>query len=359
VVIQSPSPQITAVESIFPSVTYNKPILDVTPISNASTFSSFLQIAQVFPQGQSNPNLNVTIVNPSGDGLAPHSIDNLLLNPTNTAYKVTYTGGFVTGFNLPINPSTPLYFAANEYYLTAYQAANPSYNAIFNTPAGPGPNSAPNIPVNYSMATPFVGSVSSPPAQLYEEANYRGIVSWGRWANGFVQQMGGYHNGNPILLSADQGFHFIIGSATDPTIAANSSPGTVNFNLYASTTPTAVTGGQLWATTGGTLSTNFRTGAIAGNLSLFTNQASGYGNFNMAFSGSTGNTTNPLISAVNGTVSKINGTLAICGGGCAATGNVSYYGNINSASSNPGAAGLAYSFNTGSNVVQGVAVYKK
>jgi hypothetical protein len=49
----------------------------------------------------------------------------------------------------------------------------------------------------------------------------------------------------------------------------------------------------------------------------------------------------------------LTGTLNTCAATCTGTGNVSFYG------SNAAAAGLAYDINTGTNVLQGVAVFKK
>ena len=60
------------------------------------------------------------------------------------------------------------------------------------------------------------------------------------------------------------------------------------------------------------------------------------------------------INSVTTMVSKISGSLATCSAGCAGAGNVGFYGNPS-----PTAAGLSYNFNTGSNVVQGVAVFKR
>ena len=320
VVIQSPPPQITSGGTIVPSTIYNLSVSDGSTVPLGST-NNFLQFAQVYPAGQVSPNLNTP-----ADGLPPHSVNNTGLNPA--GYSVTYTSGYISQFNL----AYPTYLAKNEYGVAATNASFPSSQ----------------VPVNYSQAVAFPSYApgsSTNPAQLYEGGNYNSVVSWGRWANGNVQQMGGWNNGNPITIAADNGLHFIVGQPTTNFAGL----GTINFTLLATTTPTAVTGGQTWLVTGGNLSANFGTNAISGNLSLYTTQSAGSGNFNMAYTGTATSASN----AISGTVSKINGTLPICGGGCAATGNTTFYGTGASA------AGLAYSFNTGSNVVQGVAIYKK
>ena len=72
----------------------------------------------------------------------------------------------------------------------------------------------------------------------------------------------------------------------------------------------------------------------------------------MTFNGSI-SPSSPL-NSVSTLVSKVSGSLGTCAAGCAGTGNVGFYGNPT-----PVAAGLSYNFNTGSNVVQGVAVFKR
>ena len=330
VVIQTPPPEL--LQPFAPSTIYNKPANDGIPNLSASTFTNFIQFAQVYPQGATNLN------NPQ-DGLPPHSIDNSLLNPAG-GFSVTYSGAgtsaYVSQFQLPYPPA----------------AKNERNDQAFNTSFGlTGP-----VPIYYSMATPYPG-YNRPPgsptgtAQIYEAGSLLGVVSWGRWANGYVQQIGGWNNGTPIYLAEDNGLHFIVGQRA--TTLPNG--GVFNFSLLATTTPTAVTGGQTWWVAGGNLRADFGANAISGNLNLFTSQTSGYGNFNMAYTG-TASATNG-INTVSGSVSKISGNVPICAGGCAATGNVTFYQGTTSSA--PSAAGLAYSFNTGTNVIQGVAVYKK
>jgi hypothetical protein len=108
------------------------------------------------------------------------------------------------------------------------------------------------------------------------------------------------------------------------------------------------------------MTANFANASINGNLAMFTNQPSGYGTYNMAFNGGI-STTSP-INAVTTSVSKVNGSLGTCAAGCSGTGNVGFYSAPTSSPSTanpPAAAGLSYNFNTGSNVVQGVAVFKR
>ena len=118
-------------------------------------------------------------------------------------------------------------------------------------------------------------------------------------------------------------------------------------------TPVPVSNPQgTWAVTSGILTANFANASISGNLGLYTNQPAGYGTYNMTFNG--GISPSSPINSVSTLVSKVSGSLGTCASGCAGSGNVGFYGNPT-----PAAAGLSYNFNTGSNVVQGVAVFKR
>jgi hypothetical protein len=204
-----------------------------------------------------------------------------------------------------------------------------------------------NIP-GTGTTNPTVYAIGS--GQQMESGSWGGVVSWGRWANGSVL-VGGYNNGSQINYASNSGFAYIVGLPTDLTIVPKT---TFTFALVGASTPVAVSNPQgTWVVTSGSLTANFANASINGNLALFTSQPTGYGTYNMTFNG--GISSSSPINSVTTQVSKINGTLATCAGGCAGAGNVGFYGN------NPGptAAGLAYNFNTGSNVVQGVAVFKR
>jgi hypothetical protein len=131
----------------------------------------------------------------------------------------------------------------------------------------------------------------------------------------------------------------------------NTAKPVLNFTLLGATSPNFVVNPQGgWLVTGGNLTANFASQAISGNLAIITTQTAGYGQYNMDFSGGLGNTPNNL---VNTSLIKTGGTLTTCTTACAGTGNVSLYGP------NAGAAGLSYNVNTGTNVLQGVAVFKQ
>ena len=184
-------------------------------------------------------------------------------------------------------------------------------------------------------------------AQQMEGGNWNGVVSWGRWANGTIANLGTY--GTNIYMPADNGFHYIAGTPS-PSLPTNTS---VTFTLLGATTPTPVSNPQgTWAVTSGSLTANFAANSISGNMGLYTNQPAGYGFYNMTI-GSNNVALTPANNAVATNVSLVSGSLTTCAAGCAGNGNVTFYGT------GAQAAGLSYNFNTGSNVVQGVAVFKK
>jgi len=79
----------------------------------------------------------------------------------------------------------------------------------------------------------------------------------------------------------------------------------------------------------------------------------------MTFSG--GLNVNNASNTVSTNVTKTAGSLTMCSGGCAGAGNVTFYGggSVSPSSAPAQAAGLSYNFNTGTNLVQGVAVFKR
>jgi hypothetical protein len=200
-------------------------------------------------------------------------------------------------------------------------------------------------------------------AQQMEGGNWNNVVSWGRWANGTIAELGIYrneNNGKPIYMPAANGFHYIAG--TPPSVGDIASLGrsntSVSFTLLGATTPTAVSNPQgTWAVTSGSLTANFAANTLNGNMGLYTNQPAGYGFFNMSISGNnTLSTLRPANNIVSTNTTLVSGSLTTCAGGCAGNGNVTFYGNT---AQPVQAAGLSYNINTGSNVVQGVAVFKK
>jgi hypothetical protein len=267
---------------------------------------------------------------PTGDGsAAPTGAATYILQKAEVFAGATGSDG------LPIHSITPGIQAnysttTNGTQVTQISSANGTNNI-------PGPGTT----------APTVYAING--AQQMESGTWGGVVSWGRWANGSVL-VGGYNNGQPINYAANSGFAYIVGV---PTTNLNQGPVSYTFNLVGASTPVPVSNPQgTWAVTSGSLTANFANASINGNLGLYANQPAGYGTYNMTFNGAI-SSSSPL-NSVTTYVSKVNGSLATCSAGCSGTGNVGFYGNPA-----PTAAGLSYSINTGSNVVQGVAVFKR
>ena len=271
-----------------PTTHYNDPALGNGQAAPVLT-NLYLQRAETNPSGAINP----------VDNLPPHSIE-----PVNaTVMQITTSGtGIAT---------------------TVTRIADSGNSLVYAIGAGAGA------------------------AQQVEGGNWNGVVSWGRWANGTIAQLGNY--GSNINMPAANGFHYIAGT---PTSTASLPTTSVSFTLLGATTPTPVSNPQgTWAVTSGSLTANFAANTLNGTMGLYTNQPTGYGFYNMAISGSGALT--PANNAVATNVTLASGSLTTCTAGCAGNGNLTFYGT------GAQAAGLSYNFNTGSNVVQGVAVFKK
>ena len=209
-----------------------------------------------------------------------------------------------------------------------------------------------SIPVQYAIQPGVAGA-----ATQQEGGNYQSVISWGRWANGLVYQIGDYNSAQPISIPADNGFHYIVGERTLPA-NLGTNQATINFSLIGATTPTPVGANMgTWSVTSGAMTANFANAQLSGNLGLYNNQTAGYGIYNMGFSGSMSPTN--ASNTVTTNVIKTAGTLGACAAGCAGSGNVTFYGNSFNGAAGPQAAGLSYNFNTGTNVVQGVAAFKR
>lgn len=352
------APAITVTGSFDPPTTwYNKIGLgDGVVLANASSYASYLQLAEVYPN-------STTLVN----GLPPNNIGTYVAS-SKPANPNESPNPYQT-FNSPVADPIGRFKVVNSDTSQTQLTLNPGEYGVMDpnsttdpqspylVPAVPPSTTRTTIPVNYQIGT------GPGAAKQMEGGNYNGIVSWGRWANGTMYQVAAYgYDGstassyiNAVELPAASGFHYITGQVANISLVPTGSNFT--FNIMGATTPTAVSNPQgSWYVTGGTLNANFATPspAISGNLTMFTSQTAGYANYNMAFSG-TGSGTPLAQTPVTTAVTKLNGTLATCSGGCAGNGNVAFYGSNTS----PQAAGLSYNFNTGSNVVQGVAVFKR
>ena len=366
------APAITVTGSFDPPTTwYNKPNL-----GNGYTLQSFyqdnpakpnylyyLQLAETWPAGT-----------PGTDGLPPHNIgtynaDGSLKETPNVKANYgeqTYAGPGTTG--QPTNGFTVNNVGAGQTATQSQITLSSAYDAQYQGVTYPG------VRVNFQIGSQIDSAHQQEGGNYGVETTtpgvYKGIVSWGRWANGFIQQISSYgtNPGDPVAIPAGSGFHYVVGELFNITLAPVAP--TYNFTLMGATTPTAVSNPQgTWLVTGGNLTANLATTAspgISGNLSLYTSQTAGYGNYNMAFASSgpistisPGSNVALAQTQVSTAVTKQNGTLATCAGGCAGSGNVSFYGSSTAAATGPQAAGLSYNFNTGSNVVQGVAVFKR
>ena len=309
------------------------------PSSPLTTLSGIVIAPPPALASGSSPFTPTTIYNilNAGDGSnAPHVIPPLV--SSYVLQKAEVWAGQIGSDGLPIHSITPGSVASFQTTTNGTQVSQ--ITGAFATPNIPGPGTT----------NPTVYAIQAG-AQQMENGTWGGVVAWGRWANGDVL-VGGYYNGQPINYAANSGFAYIVG---DPTTVLNLNAihSTLNFTLIGASTPVPVSNPQgTWAVTSGALTANFANASINGNLGLYTNQPTGYGTYNMTFNGSI-SPASPL-NSVSTLVSKVSGSLGTCAAGCAGTGNVGFYGNPT-----PVAAGLSYNFNTGSNVVQGVAVFKR
>ena len=258
---------------------------------------------------------------------------------TGIAYHDIGTAGTVQSFQVTNNTAST----------QVVQITNPS-NSTPITPSTTPPTATSTV---YAI-TSAPGKLITAPGQALEWGNYGGVVSWGRWADGQVL-VGGYNSGQAITYASNSGLAFIVGQPN--TYLGSQGANSYTFTLVGASTPVPITNPQgTWAVTNGTLTANFANPSINGNLGLYTNQPSGYGTYNMTFSG--GLSTISPVNSVSTFVSKISGSLATCASGCSGIGVVGLYGGTLTNTA-PTAAGLTYNFNTGSNLVQGVAVFKR
>lgn len=343
-VVTNAPPQIARDLTTYDGIYYNKPGQgsgSAIPTAGTPPNVYLMQLAENFP-GSTNPAdglpfNNVSANNNNGTGTGTSRV---LTYPT--TWGVTTTGSGVTS-----------YVTGMSLYTTDSSSTVQTVPKIEQF----GGTSTGTVNDNYLIGT----------AQQLEGGNWNGggtgtsYVSWGRWAGGTAAQIAGYTNaGTPstttITYPANGGFHYIIGVPTGQTELnnmLNTTKPVLNFNLIGATSPAFVTNPQGgWLVTGGNLTANFASASatISGNLAITTTQTAGYGLYNMSFSGGLGNTPNNTVSA---SMIKSSGTLATCTSACSGTGNVSLYGP------NAGAAGLSYNINTGTNLLQGVAVFKR
>ena len=310
--------------NFIPTVYYNKPGQgEGSPVPSTTAGTYFLQLSEIFPNSVG-----------SGDGLPYHNV-----SPANNAKS----GGTY------INPG---YWGVTTSGSTT--ADSVTSLTLFSSPSSSTPATVGALAANgtYSGSVNDIYSKGTGATQV-EGGTYDGIVSWGRWS-GTVQQVAGYNQGQPITYDAESGFSYIVGSLTPADYLDNLLTTTkpiYNFALLGATSPSAVSPNNgAWYVTSGNLTANFASRAISGNLAMTTNQSAGYGLYNMNFSGGLGSGASNSVAT---SLTKTAGTLPTCATACSGSGNVSFYGPTASA------AGLAYDINTGQNVIQGVAVFKR
>ena len=333
-VVINPPPDIAFTLSGYGGVYYNKPGHGSgSPVATTSTGVYFLQLAESFPESNTAK---------LGDGLPYHNV-----SPVNNAETTTTTTPPITTYSNPgtwgVNTTGGSTTADYPNVLTLYSSTSPSASI------------AQVDKINRS------GVVTGEINDVYKLGNlgtqveggtFNGIVSWGRWA-GTVQQVGGYNEGLPIAYPAGSGFSYVIGSLTPASQLQdfNTNRSVLNFTLLGATSPGLVSNPDgSWIVTGGNLRANFASSAISGNLAMITTQSAGYASYNMAFSGPLGTAAS---NSVTTSLAKTSGTLTTCAAACSGSGNVSFYGT------NAAAAGLSYNVNTGTNILQGVAVFKQ
>ena len=321
-----PAPQITRElpTSITAGNYYNKPGLGTGSVVAASNVGAyFLQLAEVFP-GSTGP-----------DGLPIHNVTPIN-NQTVSGDYAGYWGVEVNGTSTASNPtkltlytstSLPTSIATVDRINSLDQVVPPSTTDIYQ-----------------------LNPIATTTGSQVEGGTYNGIVSWGRWA-GTVEKVGGYNLGNPITYETGSGFSYVVGSLTPSSYLLTQNTNTLNFTLLGASSPYLVSNPSgNWYITSGNMTANFAAAAISGNLAMTTIQPTGYGNYNMGFSGALGTSASNNVTTA---LTKLSGTLNTCAATCTGTGNVSFYGPT------ANAAGLAYDVNTGTNVLQGVAVFKK
>lgn len=333
-------PQVAAqLDAIIPTQWYNKTGLGaggaLTPPGGKPN-SFFLQVAETFPGSRGS------------DGLPVHNIE-----PINNNGGATLTNPGFWGV-------TTLGSGTNTYVNSL---------TLFISDTSTTAQNVPYINQNGTVLSSTVADKYTLGAGAQVEGgNWNGgtgstFVSWGRWS-GTVTQTAGYINtatGSQVIdYPATSGFHYIVGELTSASELNNliSTKPIYNFNLVGATSPTLISNPNgTWFVTNGTMTANFVSQAISGNLGITTNQTSGFGQYNMTYSSANGalRTASPTY-AVNTSLIQTSGTLATCTTSCSGTGNVSFYGTGANAA---GAAGLSYNVNTGNNVLQGVAVFKR
>jgi hypothetical protein len=306
-----------------------------SPVAASPTGAYFLQLSEIYPNSTSPT-----------DGLPFHNV-----TPANNA-KTSPGVYIVPGYwGLTTTGTTTADYPNKLTLYSSSSSTTPATVGALKPDGTYGPT-----PVNDIYALNIIPTTGASTAGTQVEGGtYNGIVSWGRWG-GTVAQVAGYNQGNPITYDAQSGFSYVVGAVTTPTewtaLRAPGMPSSLSFTLMGATSPSSVTpvSGTSWYVTSGNLTANLVNSTINGNLAMTTNQTAGYGLYNMTFAGNLGSGASNAVSA---SLTKTAGSLATCAAACTGTGNVSFYG------ANAAAAGLAYDVNTGANVIQGVAVFKR
>ena len=227
-------------------------------------------------------------------------------------------------------------------------------------------NVAPGLLVQYSDGK--VSSITAPlfpsfpgyvirgySATFKEGGADAGVIAWGRWADGTAligAWSGTTESPSPIPLTADQGFHWIVGEAA----TSLPGPGIYDFKLIGATTPTETRvdakGG--WIVTGGNLTADIANARLSGSMTLYLAREDGYGYFDLNFA-STAALAAGKATPISTSVLRANGSAPICTAVCEGIGRILLMGN---APEKPAShAGMTYNFNTGDYLVMGAAAF--
>ncbi len=182
------------------------------------------------------------------------------------------------------------------------------------------------------------------------------VLAWGRWAGDPAANLGQF---GVAALEANQGFHYIFGFP-----ATQIPTGSLTMTLIGGTVPTEVRAGAEagWRLTGGNVTMNFTTRAMAGVVNLYAAKSDGFGNFDMTWNHTmSALTTNAgSLESFTTSVKRTSGTIQICVSSCGGEATLGLYGpNAGSQAGQATHAGMAYTFNTGAYNVQGAAVFQK
>ncbi|MBI2312532.1 MAG: FecR domain-containing protein [Betaproteobacteria bacterium] len=184
------------------------------------------------------------------------------------------------------------------------------------------------------------------------------VIGWGRWTNGTTATTLGFDPlGHPMTLSANQGFHYVVGTPTPGAdlIALAVSSTSATYSLMGATSATSSDGSLGLGTFSGNLEAFFSSGFVSVNMGLNFPSASG-GAQTYSLSGSASGLFASGVPNFAGSVfgsASNSGAAGFCVSGCS--------GSINGffAGANAARAGLSYTVFTDSPIINGAAAFKQ